>query len=71
MSEKVGNLSFRPPQPGEMVVDKPYSEETARVIDEEVMKIVRGAYDRAKSLLTDKKPEVEKVHILAPILNHH
>ena len=30
---------------------KPYSEETSRIIDEEVGKIIDGAYNRAKEIL--------------------
>lgn len=63
MSERLGNLSYRPPDSGEMVVDKPYSEDTARLIDEEVMKIVRHAYGRTKTLLTEKRADIEKVGI--------
>ncbi|XP_067928332.1 mitochondrial inner membrane m-AAA protease component AFG3L2-like isoform X2 [Watersipora subatra] len=61
MSARIGNISFRPPQQGEMVVDKPYSEQTAKVIDEEVQLIVKGAYLRTKQLLTERKAEVELV----------
>ncbi|XP_064612008.1 AFG3-like protein 2 [Liolophura sinensis] len=61
MNEKVGQLSFDMPQPGEMVFDKPYSEETARMIDEEVRMIVQRAYDRTMELLTKHKEDVEKV----------
>ncbi|KAF6025518.1 AFG3L2 [Bugula neritina] len=61
MSQRIGNLSFRPPQSGELVTDKPYSEETAKMIDEEVMLIVKGAYARTKQLLTERKSEVELV----------
>lgn len=63
MSEKVGNLSFDMPQPGEMVMDKPYSEQTAQLIDDEVRTLVRHAYISTKELLTKHKPDVEKVAV--------
>lgn len=40
MSEKVGPLSFETPAPGEMAFDKPYSEATAQLIDQEVSIII-------------------------------
>ena len=61
MNEKVGNLSFEMPQKGEMVLDKPYSEETAKMIDSEVRSLVEGAYTRTLNLLTQHKTHVEKV----------
>ncbi|KAL8613891.1 AFG3-like protein 2 [Nucella lapillus] len=61
MNEKVGQLSFEMPQPGEMVFDKPYSEETAQMIDTEVRGIVKLAYDRTLALLNKHKEDVEKV----------
>jgi len=61
MSEKVGQLSFEMPQQGDMQFDKPYSESTAQMIDEEVRTIVNLAYERTKALLTEKKDIVEKV----------
>ncbi|XP_014661902.1 PREDICTED: AFG3-like protein 2 [Priapulus caudatus] len=61
MNPKVGNLSFEMPQPGEMVMEKPYSEQTAQVIDEEVRELVMKAYDHTMTLLTAKKEHVEKV----------
>ncbi len=66
MSEKVGNLSFDLPQPGEMIIDKPYSEETAQLIDNEVRILVKNAYERTLVLLKEHKQDVEKVceHLL-------
>lgn len=61
MNEKVGNLSFDMPQPGDMVLDKPYSEETAQMIDSEVRKMVQQAYDHTMTLLTEHKADVEKI----------
>lgn len=61
MSERVGNISFDQPQPGEMVMEKPYSEQTAQLIDEEVRILIRKAYDHTTKLLTDNRPSIEKV----------
>jgi AFG3 family protein len=60
MNDKVGNISFYDPQQ-ENYFTKPYSEETGKMIDEEVRKLIDTAYERTKKLLTDKKGDVEKL----------
>jgi len=58
MNEKVGNISFYDPAQ-EGYFTKPYSEDTGKMIDEEVRKLIEKAYIATKKLLTDKKPQVE------------
>ncbi|GAB3014800.1 ATP-dependent zinc metalloprotease FtsH [Niabella terrae] len=60
MNEKVGNVSFYDPQQ-ETSFTKPYSEETSKLIDEEVRALIDTCYDRTKSLLSDKKEQVQKL----------
>lgn len=60
MNDKVGNISFYDPQQ-ENTFTKPYSEETSRMIDEEVRKLIDAAYGKTKRLLQEKKHQVEKL----------
>lgn len=61
MNSKVGNVSFEMPQPGEMVIDKPYSEKTAELIDSEVRDLINKAHQHTTQLLTEHKANIEKV----------
>ena len=58
MNDKIGNVSFYDPAQ-ENTFTKPFSEETGKLIDQEVRALIEKAFDRTKKLLTDKKQEVE------------
>lgn len=58
MNPKIGNVSYYDPQQENTFV-KPFSEETGKLIDEEVRTLIDGAYERTKALLTEKKKEVD------------
>ncbi len=60
MNDKVGNVSFHDPQ-NEYGFQKPYSDETATMIDEEVRSIIDNAYERTKALLREKKEALETI----------
>ena len=62
MNDKLGNISYYDSKGSEYQFNKPYSETTAREIDEEVRKIIKEAYDRTKKLLKSKQ---DKLTILA------
>ena len=64
MSEKLGNLSFfesNNPYYGSPGIDKKYSEETARLIDREVMAIVEESRIHVMNLLTLHREKLEKL----------
>jgi len=58
MNPKIGNVSFYDPS-NEGSFQKPYSEETGKLIDHEVRSLSETAYNRVKALLTDKMKEVK------------
>lgn len=60
MNERVGNVSFYDPQ-NDNPFNKPYSDDTAKVIDEEVRKIIDFCYKRTLELLKDKRQELELI----------
>ena len=60
MNPKIGNVSFNDTQ-GEYQFNKPYSEKTSQLIDEEVRSQISVVYDRTKQLLTDKREGLEKL----------
>jgi cell division protease FtsH len=61
LNERVGNISYYDSQ-GRDSFTKPYSEDTARIIDEEVSKLIEGQYQRALQVLTENQ---DKLNALA------
>ncbi|SFT51870.1 cell division protease FtsH [Lishizhenia tianjinensis] len=57
LNKKVGNISFYDSQ-GQSAFTKPYSEDTAKIIDEEVSKMIEEQYQRALQVLTDNKDKL-------------
>ncbi len=60
MNDKVGNVSYYDPN-ADQTFTKPFSEETGKIIDEEVRNLIVVAYARTKKLLVEKKADVEKL----------
>lgn len=60
MNDKVGNVSFNDTQ-GEYQFNKPYSEKTSELIDNEVRNLINEVYDRTKQLLIDKREGLDKL----------
>ena len=65
MSEKLPNLNYYDSTGQDWGFTKPYSEETAKLIDEEVQRIVNEQYARAKHILAENS---EKHNQLADLL---
>ena len=65
LSEKVGNISYYDSSGQNSGFTKPYSEERAKLIDEEVSSLIETQYNRAIKVLEDNK---EKVMNLADAL---
>ncbi|WP_299458144.1 ATP-dependent zinc metalloprotease FtsH [uncultured Microscilla sp.] len=60
MNDKIGNVSFYDSKANsEYSFTKPYSDDTAKTIDEEVRNLIAECYDRTKALLTNKKDKLE------------
>lgn len=59
-SKKIGMLSF-PTDNTRVEMYKPYSEETAKIIDVEVRELVDAAYDRTLNIVKEKKDLIESL----------
>ena len=60
LNDKIGNISYYDSS-GQNQFTKPYSDDTARVIDEEVSKLIETSYQRAVELLRVNKEKLTKL----------
>jgi len=66
MSEKIGPINYAERQGSdflgtELMASKWHSEQTARVIDEEIERILLGAFETARTLIASERPAVERL----------
>ncbi|MDE6246414.1 MAG: ATP-dependent zinc metalloprotease FtsH [Muribaculaceae bacterium] len=64
MSDKLPNINYNDSTGQDYGFQKPYSEETARVIDEEVKRIIAEQYERAKDILRKYAKEHNAIRYL-------
>jgi len=64
MSARLPNLNYYDSTGQDWGFTKPYSEDTARLIDEEVQSIVNEQYERAKSILLENSSKHEQLAML-------
>ena len=60
LNDKIGNISYYDSR-GEQSFTKPYSEATARIIDEEVSKVIEQAYTKAQEILNLNKNKLTEL----------
>jgi AFG3 family protein len=62
LNDKIGPISFYDSTgQNETILVKPYSENTAQIIDKEITNLISNCYDRTKNLLLDHKEELEEL----------
>ncbi len=62
LSEKLGNITYYDSSgQNDYNFSKPYSEETAQLIDEEISKLIEAQYQRAQDILTKHKKELTQL----------
>ena len=60
LNEKIGNISYYDSR-GETTFTKPYSEATAKIIDEEVSAVIERAYDVALDILRKNRSKLKSL----------
>ncbi|MDA9161583.1 ATP-dependent zinc metalloprotease FtsH [Crocinitomicaceae bacterium] len=60
LNDKIGNISYYDSR-GQDMFTKPYSDDRARIIDEEVSKMIESQYQRALELLAENKDKLTEL----------
>ena len=63
-NKKIGNITYYDSSGQESYFSKPYSEETAKTIDEEIKKMIEEQYIRAKKILKKYKKSLTELSML-------
>ncbi|PID68068.1 MAG: peptidase M41 [Flavobacteriia bacterium] len=61
LNDKIGNLTYYDSSNQEYGFTKPYSEETAKLIDVEISKIIENQFERAVKILQDNKEKLTEL----------
>ena len=62
LNDKLGNITYYDSQgQNEYAMDKPYSQETAVIIDEEISKLIEAEYERAIQVLSDNRDKLDQL----------
>ena len=67
LNEKIGNISYYDSR-GDATFTKPYSEATAKIIDEEVSAVIERAYTKAKDILISNRTKLDE--LASALLQH-
>ena len=67
LNEKIGNISYYDSR-GDATFTKPYSEATAKIIDEEVSAVIENAYTKAKEILVLNRSKLDT--LASELLQH-
>ncbi len=61
MSDKIGNISFFNSSPDDYGFQKPYSEKTAELIDQEAKELLDFVYQRTKGIIEENKDKIAQL----------
>ena len=61
LNEKLGNISYYDSSGNDYSFNKPYSEKTAELIDQEVHDLIESAYERTKEILVENKSKLTEL----------